>query len=67
LPITIICVIVPVSFIIFYGSRDVKATYEFRDRERYWVDKYPILVPLIVLLFGLCAISWKLLDMLSRG
>jgi hypothetical protein len=67
LPTTIIGVIVTVFFIVFYSSKDVKATYEFRDRKFHWIDKYPILVPFIVLLFGLCAISWKLLDMLLRG
>jgi len=66
LPITILSITVTIFFIVFYSSKNVKATYEFRDREYHWNDKYAFSVPFFVLLFGLCAILLELLSLFSR-
>ncbi len=55
-------VIIPTVLILFYGSKNVKATCEFRDTKVRWTDKCPLPVLALSLMFGFWAVS-----MLSMG
>jgi hypothetical protein len=55
-------VIIPAVLILFYGSKNVKATCEFRDTKVRWTDKCPLPVLALSLMFGFWAVS-----MLSMG
>jgi len=57
LVITVIYVLLPLAFILFYGSRHVKATCEARDPQRRWTDKCPLPVLGLCLLYGSWAIG----------
>jgi hypothetical protein len=59
---TVFYVIIPVVLVLFYGSKNVKATCEFRDSQVRWTDKCPLPVLAASLLFGVWAVS-----MLSLG
>jgi hypothetical protein len=59
---TVFYVIVPAVLVLFYGSKNVKATCEFRDSQVRWTDKCPLPVLAVSLLFGVWAVS-----MLSLG
>lgn len=55
-------VIIPAVYVLFYGSKNVKATCEFRDTHVRWTDKCPLPVLALSLMFGLWVVS-----MLSMG
>jgi Ni,Fe-hydrogenase I cytochrome b subunit len=57
---TIFGLIIPGVFVLFYGSTNVKATCAFRDSETRWNDKYPLLVLIAILLFGVWTIATDL-------
>jgi hypothetical protein len=59
---TVFYVIIPAVLVLFYGSKNVKATCEFRDSQVRWTDKCPLPVLAVSLLFGVWAVS-----MLSLG
>lgn len=59
---TVFYVIIPAVLVLFYGSKNVKATCEFRDSQVRWTDKCPLPVLAASLLFGVWAVS-----MLSLG
>jgi len=50
-------VIIPAVLVLFYGSKNVKATCEFRDSKIRWTDKCPLPVLALSLLFGFWAVS----------
>ena len=50
-------VIIPASLVLFYGSKNVKATCEFRDTKVRWTDKCPLPVLGLSLMFGFWAVS----------
>jgi len=50
-------VIIPAALVLFYGSKNVKATCEFRDSRIRWTDKCPLPVLALSLLFGFWAVS----------
>ena len=50
-------VIIPAVLVLFYGSKNVKATCEFRDTQVRWTDKCPLPVLALSLMFGLWAVS----------
>ena len=50
-------VIIPGLLVLFYGSKNVKATCEFRDPHVRWTDKCPLPVLALSLIFGFCAFS----------
>ena len=50
-------VIIPGVLVLFYGSKNVKATCEFRDRQVRWTDKCPLPVLASSLMFGFWAAS----------
>jgi hypothetical protein len=50
-------VIIPGALVLFYRSRNVKATCEFRDPHVRWTDKCPLPVLAVSLIFGLWAVS----------
>ncbi|MFZ0035758.1 MAG: hypothetical protein WAK60_12325 [Sedimentisphaerales bacterium] len=54
---TVIYVIIPAVLVLFYGSKNVKATCEFRDSKVRWTDKCPLPVLAASLLFGVWAVS----------
>jgi hypothetical protein len=54
---TVIYVIIPGVLVLFYGSKNVKATCEFRDSKVRWTDKCPLPVLAASLLFGVWAVS----------
>jgi len=56
------CLIIPGAMVLFYGSRNVKATCEFRDPRIRWTDKCPLPVLAVSLMCGVGAGS-----MLSMG
>lgn len=58
---TVFYVIVPGALVLFYGSKNVKATCEFRDREVRWTDKCPLPVLALSLIFGVWAGSMLLM------
>jgi hypothetical protein len=49
-------VILPGVFILFYGSRNVKATCEFRDPKLRWTDRCPLPVLAVSLISGFSAV-----------
>ncbi|MCH7556232.1 MAG: hypothetical protein IIB56_02115 [Planctomycetes bacterium] len=59
---TVFYVIIPAALVLFYGSKNVKATCEFRDTKVRWTDKCPLPVLALSLIFGFWAVS-----MLSMG
>jgi len=59
---TVFYVIIPGILVLFYGSKNVKATCEFRDSQIRWTDKCPLPVLALSLMFGFWAVS-----MLSMG
>ena len=63
LPTTIIGAFVNVFFILFYSSKDVKGTYEIKDQNHHWVDRYPLFAPFVIFLYGLCVILLELINM----
>ena len=50
-------VIIPGILVLFYGSKNVKATCEFRDTKVRWTDKCPLPVLALSLMFGFWALS----------
>ena len=50
-------VIIPGALVLFYGSKNVKATCEFRDTKVRWTDKCPLPVLGLSLMFGFWAVS----------
>lgn len=52
---TVIYIIIPGSFILFYGSKNTQATCEHRDPVVRWTDKCPLPVLAMVLMSGCCA------------
>ena len=54
-------VIMPGVLVLFYGSKNVKATCEFRDPHVRWTDKCPLPVLAVSLLFGCWAASMALM------
>jgi hypothetical protein len=54
---TIFYVITPAVLVLFYGSKNVKATCEFRDPQMCSTDKCPLPVLAVSLMFGLWAAS----------
>ncbi len=57
---TVSYVIIPGVLILFYGSKNVKATCEFIDSRVRWTDKCPLPVLALSLMFGLWAGSMLL-------
>ncbi|MEI7948029.1 MAG: hypothetical protein WCJ02_15115 [bacterium] len=51
----VIYIIIPGSFILFYGSKNTKATCEHRDPVVRWTDKCPLPVLVMTLMSGCCA------------
>lgn len=51
----VIYVIIPGALVLFYGSKSVKATCEFRDPHVRWTDKCPLPVLAVSLMYGLGA------------
>jgi hypothetical protein len=49
---TVIYIIIPTSFILFYGSKNTKATCEHRDPVVRWTDKCPLPVLALTLMAG---------------
>ncbi len=54
---TVFYVIIPSALVLFYGSKNVKATCEFRDTKVRWTDKRPLPVLALSLMFGFWAVS----------
>jgi len=54
---TVLYVIIPAVLVLFYGSKNVKATCEFRDSRVRWTDKCPLPVLALSLIFGFWAVS----------
>ncbi len=52
--------IIPAVLVLFYGSKHVKATCEFRDTKVRWTDKCPLPVLALSLMFGFWALSMPL-------
>ncbi len=50
-------VIIPGVLVLFYGSKNVKATCQFRDSRLRWTDKCPLPVLAVSLIFGSGAVS----------
>jgi len=54
---TVFYVVIPAVFVLFYKSKNVKATCEFRDPQVRWTDKCPLPVLAVSFIFGLWAAS----------
>ncbi len=54
---TVFYVIIPAALVLFYGSKHVKATCEFRDTKVRWTDKCPLPVLALSFIFGFWAVS----------
>ena len=54
-------VIIPGLLVLFYGSKNVKATCQFRDSRLRWTDKCPLPVLAVSLIFGFWAVSMLLM------
>jgi len=54
---TVFYVIIPAVLVLFYGSKNVKATCQFRDPQVRWTDKCPLPVLALSLMFGFWAVS----------
>ena len=50
-------VIIPGVLVLFYGSKNVKATCQFRDSRLRWTDKCPLPVLAVSLIFGSGAVA----------
>jgi hypothetical protein len=48
-------IIMPGVFVLFYGSKNVKATCEFRNPQQGWLDKHPLPVLAISIMSSLAA------------
>lgn len=59
--IAVIFVLIPGVFVLFYGSKHVKATCELRDPHVRWTDKRPLPVLALSSLFGAMALSMPFL------
>lgn len=55
-------ILIPGVFVLFYRSKHVKATCEFRDSQVRWTDKcpLPLLALSILLILGAYSLSWML-------
>jgi hypothetical protein len=65
---TVFYVIIPAVLVLFYGSKNVKATCEFRDSQVRWTDKCPLPVlagsgPFQCYLWGLTGGQFHSLDL----
>ena len=58
-----ILIVIPGAFVLFYGSRHVKATCEQRDRQVRWIDRAPLPVIALSSLLGCMAISMPLMGL----
>jgi hypothetical protein len=58
-----ILIVIPGAFVLFYGSRHVKATCEQRDRQVRWIDKAPLSVITLSSILGCMAISMPLMGL----
>jgi len=54
---TVFYVVIPAVFVLFYKSKNVKATCEFRDPQVRWTDKCPLPVLAVSFIFGFWAAS----------
>jgi len=54
---TVIYLIIPGTFVLFYGSRHIKATCEYRDPKIRWTDKCPLPVLAVSLVCTVWAVS----------
>lgn len=54
----LVYVVLPALFVWFYGSKNVKATVEYRDPQIRWTDRCPLPVLAVSLLAGWSALSW---------
>jgi len=54
---TVFYVVIPAVFVLFYKSKNVKATCEFRDPQVRWTDKCPLPVLAVSFIFGIWAAS----------
>ncbi|MEN6406777.1 MAG: hypothetical protein ABFC77_09915 [Thermoguttaceae bacterium] len=54
----LVYVSLPALFVWFYGSKNVKATVEYRDPQIRWTDRCPLPVLAVSLLAGWSALSW---------
>jgi len=57
---TVFYVIIPAVLVLFYGSKNVKATCELRDTKVRWTDKCPLPVLALSFIFGFWAVSMPL-------
>jgi len=57
---TVFYLIIPAAFVLFYGSKNVKATCEFRDSQVRWTDKCPLPVLAVAFIFAFWAVSMLL-------
>jgi hypothetical protein len=55
--IAVIYLVIPGALVLFYGSRHVKATCEFRDPKVRWTDRCPLPVLALSLMYGLGALA----------
>jgi hypothetical protein len=54
---TVIYLIIPGIFVLFYSGKDVKLTCEYRDPRQRWTDKCPLPVLAVSLTSGVWAVS----------
>jgi hypothetical protein len=54
---TVLYVLIPASLVLFYGSKNTKATCEHRDPQVRWTDKCPLPVLALSLLSGVFAVG----------
>lgn len=54
---TVSYVVIPAVFVLFYKSKNVKATCEFRDPQIRWTDKCPLPVLAVSFIFAIWAAS----------
>lgn len=57
----VIYLVIPGALVLFYRSKHVKATCEFRDPHVRWTDKCPLPVLAVSLIFGFWAVSMLLM------
>jgi hypothetical protein len=57
----VVYVIIPGALVLFYGTRNVKATCEFRDPQFSWTDKCPLPVLAVSIMYGFGAGSMLLM------
>ncbi len=58
---TVFYVVIPGVLVLFYGSKNVKATCEFKDPHVRWTDECPLPVLAVSLIFGFWAFSMLLM------